>query len=782
METLIPVLTSLLIALTLVAVPDEENSDPRLKLIERNVFDSDLEPDLRKIAINDLSGLGSEAAQSILVRAIQSADEAVALGTLEAIAEMNAPPRGVIEPITERWLRNGNTALATPLLSALTRYGADSVELLEASCGTERPLEQRRRAVFALSVFAGGEGANALIALANSEDHEDIRLEVFDGLRSLWSRLAPNKPITTNLSNPQAWIPILTPNGSECRLENQRRLEAEQERERISAVLMESRATIYNLIPESERADQLRIDLASEVASIRRASMIRIDERLRDGISPTEKIANALMTALDDSNEPNKVLAASILSKVNPETTAIALASRLEQQRTSVIQEWGVHLIRTPVKEAALPALGLLRNQVGSEEIGVGVLLAIERNSSLRDLFDNRQRSSLQDWLARYLSNGAPTPEAIKLQARLGGENFRSNLRTQLQSPDQRRSSDAAWGLAELGAIEDLGPRSRGTFQIEPWLTACLNHSPGTGFVDYAFVSDLLNEQQLNQLIGMKLKPKWELAVVYLARRTNPEFLYEIDLSLEKVLGMEAVRVRRELFDQEHWDQWILPRMAEAPMQRDMSVRNVARALVRAGRSGDATSLVNNLVNSESIKNDMLLEIALRQEYWNTAESRENKSDWIRVLSNCAATDQQIAPALVELSKEVGKGGGALNIGPIVDHLESAVLLALKENTKSSAKFSVWEPVIDKLSSSVQSQWVERMTELNPTKDPISASSSPSLEEINPPNGAGKAGGADGTRENKKPEQGSTDESQTQSETRPPPTANPVTPADPERS
>ena len=88
------------------------------------------------------------------------------------------------------------------------------------------------------------------------------------------------------------------------------------------------------------------------------------------------------MTALDDSDEANKILAASVLSKVNPQSTAIAIADRLEMQRTSVIQQWGVHLIRNPVKEAALPALGLLRNQVGSEEVGVGVLLALDRTIS----------------------------------------------------------------------------------------------------------------------------------------------------------------------------------------------------------------------------------------------------------------------------------------------------------------------------------------------------------------------------------------------------------------
>ena len=109
---------------------------------------------------------------------------------------MNDPPRDVIEPIVERWLRNGDSTLATPLLSALTRYGSDSVSMLEAACNVERPLEQRRRAVQALSAFAGGE-RGVLIALANSEDHEDIRLEVFDALRSLgvdWLPTVPSPP------------------------------------------------------------------------------------------------------------------------------------------------------------------------------------------------------------------------------------------------------------------------------------------------------------------------------------------------------------------------------------------------------------------------------------------------------------------------------------------------------------------------------------------------------------------------------------------------------------
>ena len=110
---LIAFLTSLLIAATPHLVPADESS-PRLKLIERNVFDATLEPDLRKISVNDLTDIGSEAALSILIRAIQSAEESVALSTLEAIAEMNNPPRDVIEPIMERWLRNGNSSLGPP--------------------------------------------------------------------------------------------------------------------------------------------------------------------------------------------------------------------------------------------------------------------------------------------------------------------------------------------------------------------------------------------------------------------------------------------------------------------------------------------------------------------------------------------------------------------------------------------------------------------------------------------------------------------------------------------
>ena len=726
---LIAFLTSLLIAATPHLVPADE-SNPRLKLIERNVFDATLEPDLRKISVNDLTDIGSEAALSILIRAIQSAEESVALSTLEAIAEMNNPPPDVIEPIMERWLRNGNSSLGPPLLSALTRYGGDSVTMLETACDVTRPLEQRRRAVFALSVFAGGEGATVLIALANSEDHEDIRLEVFDGLRSLWSRLAPNRPITTNLSNPQAWIPILTPNGSECQLENQRRVEAEEERERFADSLMRSRSTIYNLLPEGERASQLRDDLSSDVAPIRRAAMIRIDERLRDGISPSDPIATALMTTLDDSDEANKILAASILSKVNPHSTAVAIANRLEMQRTSVIQQWGVHLTRTPVVEAALPALGLLRNQVGSEEVGVGVLLALDRVSSLRNLFNSQQKSSLQDWLDRYLANGAPTPEAIKLRARMSGEKFRESLRQQLRSTDQQRSLHAAWGLAELGAVSDLSPRSETSFQVEPWLTACLNHNPSGGFVDQAFVKDLLDAEQINQLVSLKLKPKWELAVVHLARRTNPNQLYNTDLSLERVLGMEAARVRRELFDQEHWDSWILARLTDDPTTRDLSIRNVARALVRVGRSTEAKALAENFMNSEAAKNDVLLELALRQSYWNTAESQESKSNWVRVLGSCDPNDQQIRPALFELVQAMATSNDGLDVGPVVDHLDAAVLAILAEEDVKLYELEVWQVIVDRLPNGTQERWAERLAALTPI--PADDSVPTQIREPNP--------------------------------------------------
>ena len=705
----------MLLATAPMMVPADENN-PRLKLIERNVFDVSLEPELRKISVNDLTGIDTEAAQSILVRAIQSAEESVALSTLEAIAEMNDPPRDVIEPIVERWLRNGDSTLATPLLSALTRYGSDSVSMLEAACNVERPLEQRRRAVQALCAFAGGEGASVLIALANSEDHEDIRLEVFDALRSLWRRLAPNRPITTNLSNPQAWIPILTPNGSECRLENERRVEAEEERERFAASLLQSRSTIYNLLPEAERADQLRADLSSDVPPIRRAAMIRIDERLRDGISPSDPITAALMTTLDDSDEANKILAASVLSKVNPQSTAIAIADRLEMQRTSVIQQWGVHLIRNPVKEAALPALGLLRNQVGSEEVGVGVLLALDRAISLRDLFDGQQRSSLQDWLDRYLANGAPSPEAIKLRARMSGEKFRESLRQQLRSSDQPRAQHAAWGLAELGAVSELSPRSEAVFQVEPWLTACLNHNPSGGFVDQAFVVDLLDVEQINQLVSLKLKPKWELAVVHLARRTNPNQLYNTDLLLEQVLGMEAARVRRELFDQEHWDSWILPRLTDDPTARDLSIRSVSRALARVGRSGEAKALAENFMNSEAAKNDVLLELALRQSYWNTAESQESKSNWVRVLGSCDTTDQQVRPALVELAKAMTTSDSGLDVGPVVDHLDATVRSLLAQDNAELAQLEVWEAILDRLPSETQVRWAQRLASLAPER------------------------------------------------------------------
>ena len=67
-----------------------------------------------------------------------------------------------------------------------------------------------------------------------------------------------------------------------------------------------------------------------------------------------------------------------------------------------------------------------------------------------------------------------------------------------------------------------------------------------------------------------------------------------------------------------------LARLTDDPTTRDLSIKCSRERLVRVGRSAEAKALAENFMNSEAAKNDVLLELALRQSYWNTAESQES--------------------------------------------------------------------------------------------------------------------------------------------------------------
>ncbi|MEC8092358.1 MAG: hypothetical protein VX155_00815, partial [Planctomycetota bacterium] len=193
---------------------------------------------------------------------------------------------------------------------------------------------------------------------------------------------------------------------------------------------------------------------------------------------------------------------------------------------------------------------------------------------------------------------------------------------------------------------------------------------------------------------------------------------------------MEAARVRRELFDQEHWDSWILARLTDDPTTRDLSIRNVARALVRVGRSPEAKALAENFMNSEATKNDLLLELALRQSYWNTAESQELKSNWVRVLGSCDPNDQQIRPALFELAQAMATSNDGLDVGPVVDHLDAAVLAILAEEDAKLNELEVWQVIVDRLPNGTQERWAERLAALTPI--PADDSVPTQIREPNP--------------------------------------------------
>ena len=172
----------------------------------------------------------------------------------------------------------------------------------------------------------------------------------------------------------------------------------------------------------------------------------------------------------------------------------------------------------------------------------------------------------------------------------------------------------------------------------------------------------------------------------------------------------------------------ILPRLTDDPTARDLSIRSVSRRLARVGRSGEAKALAENFMNSEAAKNDVLLELA-HQSYWNTAESQESKSNWVRVLGSCDSTDQQVRPALVELAKAMTASDRGLDVGQWwitltrrCDHSSPRTMLSWP-NLR-------WEAILDRLPSETQVRWAERLASLTP--EPIEDPAPEEKAELQP--------------------------------------------------
>lgn len=76
--------------------------------------------------------------------------------------------------------------------------------------------------------------------------------------------------------------------------------------------------------------------------------------------------------------------------------------------------------------------------------------------------------------------------------------------------------------------------------------------------------------------------------------------------------------------------------------------------------------------------------------------------------------DQQVRPALVELAKAMTTSASGLDVGPVVDHLDTTVRSLLAKDNAELSQLEVWEAIVDRLPSETQVRWAERLASLTP--------------------------------------------------------------------
>ena len=76
--------------------------------------------------------------------------------------------------------------------------------------------------------------------------------------------------------------------------------------------------------------------------------------------------------------------------------------------------------------------------------------------------------------------------------------------------------------------------------------------------------------------------------------------------------------------------------------------------------------------------------------------------------------DQQVRPALVELAKAMTTSASGLDVGPVVDHLDTTVRSLLAKDNAELSQLEVWEAIVDRLPSETQVRWAERLAAMTP--------------------------------------------------------------------
>lgn len=371
----LPALLACLVPFGTCAVELQAANDDDLSFLSSILQNPDIATPTRTNAAVRLLRLGGPGAQALLAESLESGDATQIEAVARALFE-NGPPSPVVADAlvaSFKDARPGHGALAG---RTLARLGDGAVEsIMVVARDSEASTTTRVVAIDALGCFQSRAAVVALLELLESTSVREERAEAMRSLREItrlelgeqperwrsWWEAAGSMPLEQAIG--------VAATDREQQIEAQRTLITELETiqtalsDRLQLVLEQWFITIV----EDERAPQLRMMLADELAPVRLFAANQVQRMLRNGVSPDAQTIQAVTVLLDDRERSLRVIGAQLLAAMRVEgfskRLALKIAEEVDSQVASVMLD---QIALRPSPEAFEPILVRLEDPIAS--------------------------------------------------------------------------------------------------------------------------------------------------------------------------------------------------------------------------------------------------------------------------------------------------------------------------------------------------------------------------------------------------------------------------------
>lgn len=445
--------------------PDLTDEQLRQLQLSREVLMStstDITDEARRNAASLLIDLGAPESRDVIEQALASTHAPTLHAVLSALLER--PADTLLLDATVGALTTAPPEMDDAVAAVLATYGNAGLERVATlAYDKDAPVENRIRAIRALSAFRSKDGLSRLMALLEPERQEpsDITTAVCASAESLTGMRLGNaaKPWRTWWAEfrdkPFAEVLRLT-----VRRLSDQLAEAELRNARLSELYADALRDIYLLLPKEEQLNRLATDLSNELPTVRQLALDRVDRLLRDQERLPDAVKQALADRLQDTEPGLRKLAARLLDETNFDQLGELIAQALAKETDpAAAQEFLRILAKRPTVTAAQPALRWLTDPAAGASAASLLAQLAHKGQLPEDIADEARtivRGTVFPSSTPDAPEVAPPPAQARLLAIIGKERDLVQLDTLLMTAPTEVRQAIADGYVLSGRSEPL--------------------------------------------------------------------------------------------------------------------------------------------------------------------------------------------------------------------------------------------------------------------------------------------------------------------------------------